>query len=71
MDHKNENEKIKTLLKDFIDEIFEFRRNIKEEKIFNEISQETLSRIEEMEIPETGRPVCDVYKEMFFRGWEK
>ncbi len=29
MDHKNENEKIKTLLKDFIDEIFEFRRNIK------------------------------------------
>ena len=64
MDHKNENEKIKTLLKDFIDEIFEFRRNIREEKIFNDISQETLIRIEEMEIPETGRPVCDVYKEM-------
>lgn len=64
MDHKNENEKIKTLLKDFIDEIFDFRRNVKEEKVFNDISQETLSRIEEMEIPETGRPVCDVYKEM-------
>ena len=43
MDHKNENEKIKTLLKDFIDEIFDFRRNVKEEKIFNDISQETLS----------------------------
>ena len=54
MDHKNENEKIKTLLKDFIDEIFDFRRNVKEEKIFNDISQETLAVSKRWKSPKQG-----------------
>lgn len=64
MNYGIETEKAKILMKDFIDEAFDYRENIKEERVFDIAEEQTARRIEKQEIPEDGRPVEEVYSEM-------
>lgn len=52
------------LMKDFVDHILNFYRNIKQEDVLRQADSKTLDRLQKLGIPRKGRPVDEVYGEM-------
>ncbi len=52
------------LMKEFVDTVFSFYNNIKEQNVCQMADEQTLEKIRKQSIPQQGRPVEEVYREM-------
>lgn len=52
------------LMKEFVDTVFSFYNNIKEQDVCQMADEQTLEKIRKQSIPQQGRPVEEVYREM-------
>lgn len=61
---KEQNRQIGTLMEDFTGRIIDFYDNLQEQPVCRPADNHTLGYLEELPVPEEGRPVQDVYSEM-------
>ncbi len=61
-----ENQMMQTgaLMKEFIDHVLGFYQNIKQQEVSRQADNATLERLRQLGIPQAGRPVDEVYREM-------
>ena len=52
------------LMKEFVDTVFSFYNHIKDQDVCQMADEQTLEKIRKQSIPQQGRPVEEVYREM-------
>ena len=57
-------ERAGALMKDFVDTVLSFYQNMRRQDVCRQASAETISRLQGMGIPQKGRPVDEVFREM-------
>ena len=71
MDEKENQDQAAQWMKHFIDSAVEFYQEIKQEPAFTEPNPETLLKLQNMKIPEHGRPAAEVLEEMATEIYQK
>ena len=58
------NHEVEKVIKDFIENYFVFRQNLKNENVVENIDEQQLKKVKTMTIPKSGRSLEEVTKEM-------